>query len=357
MSYEKGNTKLRESEHLNHEERKTIERQLRAGVSKKAIALLLVRDISTIKREIKRGTVVQRKRNPYQGKKINYREFIEYKAYLADAGQRVYEKNRQNCGAKNKIIKCKELVNFVESKILSPEKWSPDAAIGYARENGLFQDMVTTKTFYNWIEDSLIRVKNIDLHLKVRRKESSTRKERKKCLGKSIDERPAEVDMRELFGHWEGDGIVGKGGKGHIITLVERKHGIGLMWNVQDRKEDKILTVLKRLKNGLGEHFREVFKTITFDNGAEFSACEEMEKLGGPVIYYAHPYSAWERPTNEHWNGLVRRFIPKGKSFSDLTDNDMERIAHYINTLPRKRLGYKTPLQLWEDELQAILSV
>jgi IS30 family transposase len=356
MSYEKGNTKLQESEHLNYEERKTIERQLKAGVSKKGIARLLVRDLSTIKREIKRGAIKQRKRNPYQGKKIDYKEFIEYEVYSANTGQRVYEKNRHNCGARNKIIKCKKLVEFVESKILSPEKWSPDASIGYAKANGMFEDTVSTKTFYNWIDDGLTKVKNIDLLLKVRRKPNSPRRERKKILGKSIDDRPKEIETREEFGHWEGDGIVGKGHKGHIITLVERKLGIGLMWNVLDRKEDRILAVLDELKEQLSSHFSVIFKSITFDNGSEFSASYEMEKLNGPAVYYAHPYSSWERAINENWNGLVRRFLPKGKSFDDLTDADIKRIMHYINTLPRKRLGYKTPLALWNSQLEAIMS-
>jgi transposase, IS30 family len=240
--------------------------------------------------------------------------------------------------------------------MLSPEKWSPDTAIGYAKANGMFKELVSTKTFYNWIDDGLTNVKNIDLLLKVRRKPNSPRKDRKKILGKSIDERPKEVEAREEFGHWEGDGIVGKGNKGHIITLVERKLGIGLMWNVLDRKEDKILTELDKLKGQSGYHFNDIFKSITFDNGSEFSASDEMEKHNGLKIYYAHPYSAWERPINENWNGLVRRFIPKGKSFDDLTDHDIERVMHYINTLPRKRLGYKTPLELWNEELKAIMS-
>lgn len=356
MSYEEGNTKCKKSEHLNCEEREIIERQLRAGNSRKAIAELLLRDLSTIKREIRRGTVTQRKKNPYVSKKVGYNEFIEYKAYFSDAGQRAYEQNRQRSGAKNKIIKCGELVSFVESKILSPEKWSPDAAIGYAKANGLYEDMVSTKTFYNWIDDGLTNIKNIDLLLKVRRRPTSPRKVRKKVLGKSIDERPKEVEEREEFGHWEGDGIVGRDHKGQIITLVERKLGIGLMWNVLDRKEDKILAVLDELKGQLDCHFKDIFKSITFDNGAEFSASDEMEKRNGPAIYYAHPYTSWERAINENWNGLVRRFIPKGKSFDDLTVDDIRRVMHYINTLPRKRLGYKTPLELWNEKLQAIMS-
>lgn len=356
MSYEESNTKHKKRKHLNNEERDIIERQLKQGSSKKKIADLLGRDLSTIKREIRRGCVIQRRKNPYISKKVDCPEYIEFTEYFADAGQRLYERNRQNCGAKNKVVQCRDLVNYIESKVLSQEKWSPDAAIGYARENGLFSDLVSTKTFYNWIDDGLTKVKNIDLLLKVGRKPKTARKERKKILGKSIDERPKEVETRENFGHWEGDGIVGKDHKGHIITLVERKLGIGLMWNVMDRKEDKILAVLDELKERFSSSFSTVFKTITFDNGAEFSASNEMEKRNGPAIYYAHPYSAWERPVNENWNGLVRRFIPKGKCFDNLTDEDIGRVMHYINTLPRKRLGYKAPLQLWNDELKAILS-
>lgn len=357
MNYEKATTNRKKSEHLNFEERKTIERLLREKCSKNHIALLLQRDLSTIKREFKRGAVIQRKRNVYESKKLERPEFIEYKAYFAEKGQRSYKQNRQNCGAKNKIIECKELVSFVERKILSPRKWSPDAAIGFARANGLFENMVSTKTFYNWIDARLIKIKNIDLLLKVRRKPRSPRKERKKTLGKSIDERPREVETRKEFGHWEGDGIVGKDHKGHIITLVERKLGIGFMWNVIDRKEERIVEILDVLEKKLGSHFNSIFKTITFDNGSEFSSSAKMERDGRVAVYYAHPYSSWERGINENWNGIVRRFIPKGKCFSDLIDDDIKRIMHYINTMPRKRLGYRTPFDLWNEKMKDIMSI
>lgn len=356
MSYKQVSTKIKKCEHLNNEERKIIERLLREKRSKSHIARVLLRDLSTIKREIKRGAVIQRKRNPYESKKINHPEYIEQKVYFADRGQQVYIQNRQNCGVKNKVIECKELVRFVESKVLSKEKWSPDAAIGYARVNGLFDNIASTRTFYNWIDDGLVKIKNIDLLLKVRRKPKSPRKERKKILGKSIDERSKDVDKREEFGHWEGDGIVGKDQKGQIITLVERKHGIGFMWNVADRKEERIVRVLDGLEEQFGSYFRSVFKSITFDNGSEFSASDEIEKDGRISAYYAHPYSSWERAINENWNGIVRRFIPKGKDFDDLTGEDICRITHYINTMPRKRLGYKAPLDLWNEEIKAIMS-
>lgn len=344
------------NQHLNFEERKIIERMSKDGATKGEISILLRRDPSTIKREIKRGSVIQRKTNSYQSKKVDKPEYIEFKTYYSDVGQRKYEENRQNCGAKNKILACRELVEFVEKEVLSDKKWSPDAAIGYAKRNGLFESMVTTRTFYNWIDDGLTKIKNINLQLKVRRKPKSKRKEHKKTLGKSIDERPKEIEKREEFGHWEGDGIVGKDHKGHLITLVERKIGIGLLFNVGDRKEDKIVEVINDLEKEFGTHFKSIFKTITFDNGPEFSTSTEMEKGGRTSVYYAHPYSSWERGTNENWNGIVRRFIPKGSSFEYLQKEDIERIRCYINTLPRKRFGYKTPMDLWRDEISAIMT-
>jgi len=357
MSQLEDNTENQKREHLNVKERKIIERMLRKGANKGEIARSLRRDKSTIKREIKRGSVSQRRSNPYASRNPNVPDYLEEMVYFWNVGQDVYEKHRQNCGAGNKVISCSELVKFVETKILGKEKWSPDAAIGFAKANDLFPEQsFCTKTFYNWIDDGLVKVKNIDLLMKVRRRRKRPRKERKKVLGKSIDERPSVVNTREEYGHWEGDGIVGKGHKGHLITLVERKTGIGLLFNVANREKEKIVGVIDGLQQEYGKYFSEIFKTITFDNGAEFSDSSGMESGGRTQVYYAHPYSSYERGINENWNGIVRRFVPKGSSFDRLTDMDMRRIAHYINTLPRKRFGYKTPLDLWNENINAILA-
>jgi IS30 family transposase len=114
--------------------------------------------------------------------------------------------------------------------------------------------------------------------------------------------------------------------------------------------------IIDDLEKEFGTHFKNIFKTITFDNGSEFSTSTEMEKDGRTSVYYAHPYSSWERGTNENWNGIVRRFIPKGSSFEYLQKEDIERVRCYINTLPRKRFGYKTPMDLWRDEISAIMT-
>jgi len=358
MSQSELNTQARKREHLNIQERIIIQRMIRSGADKRAIARALYRDTSTIKREIKRGSVQRLKRNPYESKDPKSPEFIEYTVYYADAGQRVYEEHRRNCGGKNKVVACADFVSFVEDKILGSEKWSPDAAIGYAKMHKLFPGQeFSTKTFYNWTDDGLVRVKNLDLLLKVRRRPKKPRRERKKVLGKSIEERPDIVQTREEFGHWEGDGIVGKGRRGQLITLVERTIGIGLLFNAGDRSSNRIVEILDSLEQKYGHHFSTIFKTITFDNGVEFSNSAAMESDNRTKIYYAHPYSSFERGTNENWNGIVRRFIPKGSSFDHLTEQDISRINHYINTLPRKRFGYKTPLQLWQKQLEGIISV
>jgi IS30 family transposase len=340
--------------HLSRSERDVIERNLREKTPLSEIARFIGRDRSTIRREIARGSVTQIRRNRYESKNPDVPKFIEYKVYFAEAGQREYDRHRQNCGSKNKMAKCFEMIRFVEDKILSQEKWSPDAAIGYAKAQGIFEDTFSTKTFYNWIDDGIVRVKNIDLPLKTRRRAKHYRRERKRKLGKSIDERPVEVEGREEFGHWEGDGIVGKDQKGFLISLVERKTGVGFLFDVGDKKDDKIVLVLDNLQEQYGPDFSRIFKTITFDNGSEFAASAEMEREERVKVYYAHPYSSFERGTNENWNGIVRRFIPKGSSFEGLKGEITDRIAYYINTLPRKRFGYKTPLQMWEEETSAL---
>jgi len=240
---------------------------------------------------------------------------------------------------------------------LGKEKWSPDAAIGYAKANKLFPGKAfTTRTFYNWVDDGLDRVKSVDLLLRVRRRASRPRHERKKKPGKSIEERSAAAATREEFGHWEGDRIIGKGQQGHLITLVERKQGISMLFNAGNKARDHIVEILDGLQQRYGKRFPAIFKTITFDNGPEFSDSPAMERYHRTQVYYAHPYSSFELGANENWNRIVRRFVSKRSSFDCLTGQDMQRNANYINTLPRRRYGYKTPMELWHAELDAILS-
>ncbi len=355
MGQEYDSTKRCGAPHLKAPERDVIERLLREGTPKKEIARILRRDIRTIQREIKRGSVEQRKPNPSMNKRPETPEYLTYTAYFADAGQRVYEANHRQSGVRRKLLECSALIAFVEEKVLGPERWSPDAAIGYAQAQGLFTATISTKSFYNWIDEGLVKIRNIDLPLKVRRRAKRPRAQRKKTLGKSIDLRPAAVDERAEFGHWEGDGIVGKNHKGHLITLVERKTGFGCLFNATDRNSERIVTILDGLHEQFASDFPRIFKTITFDNGSEFSSSDDIERGGRLEAYYAHPYSAWERPINEHWNGMVRRFIPKGSSFDSLSNLDLARIAHFLNTMPRKRLGYKSPMDLWNTHLSAMM--
>lgn len=342
--------------HIQEPERKHIERMKRAGASNSEIAKTLKRHRSSIGRELKRNAVPQRETVQTHSKSIHIPLYREVERYFSDAAQRQYIQRRQGTGAKCKLAACSDFIQYAERKILGPEKWSVDAAVGYAKRHDLFPAIPSTKTFYNWIDAGLVTVRNIDLLLKVRRKAKKKPKERKRILGRSITERPEQINRREEFAHWEGDGIVGKNRKGHLLTLVERSLGYGILWDAKDRSADKMVKLLDDLQEAFGCLFPHVFKSITFDNGAEFSDVNGIEDKGRLTAYYAHPFSSYERGTNEHWNAMVRRFIPKGSSFEDLNCDTLKRINRYINQLPRKRFGYKTPEELFEEQLRLIIS-
>lgn len=355
MSQVHDTTKKTTCQHLNEAERKIIERQLTLGTPKKQIARLLGRNISTIRREIKRGNVIQRKAKPYISKRADDPGYTESECYFSDVGQRRYEQNRLHCGRKCRYTECREFVQFVENKMLV-EKWSPDGAASEAKRKGLFQNTVSTVTLYKWIENRLLKVKNIDLLQKCHRKVHQTHaRENKVKLGTSIDQRPEVINTRAVFGHWEGDSVVGKDGKSSVLTLVERKTHVSFVLKADAKTSEATYQSLLKLKERLGEDFSKVFHSITFDNGSEFAASDAFESLGLDV-YYTHPYSAWERGQNEHFNGMLRRFIPKGRDLSFLTQDDLDRFATCLNTLPRKSLGYSSPEDLFLSELSAIIN-
>jgi len=332
--------------HLTIVERQTIASLLKNGINRAEIARRIGKHRSTITREIKRGSV-EIEREIKTNKK--YLPLTE-KVFVYDAvrAQEIHRFKRNDSCKHFKVFCESGYIDFVDRLILSdPKRYSPDTANALARQNGY--KGVSTKTLYNWIEWGLMKVKNMDLLLKVKRKLKTPIKVQKRCYGESIDNRPKEAENRQTFGHWEGDSIVGKGHIGQIITLVERKTRVGLMFKFDRMSAENMVTILKVLKKRYGRKwFKAIFKSITFDNGGEFAYNEAMSKY--TKIYYAHAYRSCERASNENYNGIIRRFVPKGTAFTSLTNDEITRINHVINTLPRKIHGYKTALELFHIE-------
>ncbi len=352
MNQEHDTTEKRNGKHLCLWERKEIEAARRRGAGIREIARALNRNPSTVCREIKRGSVTQRKEKTYISSRVDDPDYIEQQIYFADTGQRVARNNTGRRGGKYKLFQDPGLVRYIEDKILR-EKWSPAAVTGWLNEQGHgFATMVCFKTVYNYIERGQLAVKNIDLLQKVRRKTKKKRiRQQRRMLGRSIDERPATVNERQEFGHWEGDTMVGKGHKSAILTLVERKTNKGIMLALKDKSASAVTAALATLKDL--PYYARLFRSITLDNGSEFVHCAALE-TESLHIYFAHPYSAWERGANENYNGIIRRYIPKGKDMTHYTQADLNRINHQIDSLPRKRHGYKTAEMMFNTELEKL---
>ena len=336
----------RKNKHLSFKERVKIELLADEGKTAYAIAKLLNRPINTITNELRRGTVDQIK----QGKFV--------KIYYADAGQAKYEANRRNTGGRYELLQCSEFVSHVE-KMMIEEGWSVDSAVGRATATGKFDKMLCTKTIYNYIDLGLMKVKNTDLPLKLKRHTKRIRvRTNKRKLGDSIENRPSHVESREEFGHWEIDTVIGSKSKEDesLLTMVERKTRNALIRKIPSKTAEAVRKEFDQIKDEFGSRFQQVFRSLTADNGSEFAALSALkeENVG---VYFTHPYSAFERGTNENHNGLIRRFIPKGKKISDYSQEAIARVEEWMNGLPRKILGYKTPEELFEAELDLIYAL
>lgn len=346
MDYPNNNIESRKNKHLNFEERLTIQIRLKDGFSAYKIAKELNRPINTILNEIRRGTTTQIKQGNY----------IE--TYIADTGEAVYKKHRLHSCRTFKRLECSEFINYTVDKIKN-DSWSPDACVGNALGTGKFDrfQIVCTKTLYNYIDLGLLEIKNADLPMKLRRNTKPKRvKEHKKKLGKSIAERPTAIDNREEFGHWEIDTVIGEKSNNDcvLLTIVERKTRNAIVRKIASKTADAVTEALNNIRNIYSKQFSQVFKTITGDNGSEFADLSTLEVETDTKIYFTHPYSSFEKGTNERHNGLIRRFIPKGKRMSDYSSDDIAFIEDWMNTLPRRILKYKTPEELFEAQLDII---
>ena len=312
------------------------------------------RDRRTIERELQRGMVEQRHFNRSSNKYEPL--YMVKKVYKADTAQMRHDERASNKGRGLKIGNDQRLADYIENKI-KEDKWSPDTIIGRlnlegwkASDSTEFKARICVKTVYNYIDKNIFRgVTNKDLWVKKNgSKKRDHNKIRKVALnnktGKSITERPKEADERTEPGHWEIDLVIGrKGTKPVILTLVDRKTRKSLYVLSRNKTQQEVLRAVRRARKRAGGDFTEVFKTITADNGSEFLDSEGLKKASGcEEVYYAHPYSSWERGSNENGNRMLRRFVPKGTNIGKLTDEELQRIEDWINNYPRKIHGYRT---------------
>ena len=164
----------------------------------------------------------------------------------------------------------------------------------------------------------------------------------------SIDNRPEHIEQRLEVGHWEGDLMIGVGQTSAIATLVERKTRYTIVMKIQNRKSKTVTKEFANSLNSLSKIFR---KSMTYDNGIEMANHKWLANQTGINIYFAHPYSSWERGTNENTNGLIRRFFPKGTDFNQITLKQLKDAQNNLNDRPRKVLGFKTPNEKMNDEI------
>ena len=216
---------------------------------------------------------------------------------------------------------------------------------------------ICTATFYNYVDaEKIPNFDKYELPMKMKRtKENEPRKGKTKGKGDSIELRPFKPDDRSEFGHWEADLIVG-GTKekqtGAVLTLVERQTRHLLTVKLKNKTKKGVVKAFHKLAKLYPDFSaKDVFKTITFDNGSEFSDFKKIAKYLKASIYFAHPYSSWERGSNENCNRLLRLFFPKGCNFSNYTEDDIMTATELINNKIRKILGYKSSLDLFNDQL------
>ena len=321
--------------HLSEAERGKIEAYLSIGLKPAEIARRLGRNRSTITREINRGSITQ-------VKKVN-RQKVYYQRYYADAAHNRYRHAREaSYYLKLDCVSDDFLRAFTEAMREKPRVHSVDTFVHtYKLQHG---DAVvpSTKTLYNYIHQGLLEIKVIDLPRAVRiRKKFTKRPSTKKHLGKSIEERPEEINNRSRFGDWEIDSVLGGKtiGEPSILTLVEQQTRYAVTKKLVEKKAEYVnQAVLECIK-------LYPIKSITADNGNEFSS---LSKIEGLDVYFAHAYSSYERGINENFNGLLREFIPKGCSLKELNQNLLEEYTKAINERPRRIHGYQSAKKLFE---------
>jgi len=340
--------------HLNWNRRLKIEQMYNDGRKPKEIADALHYHLSTIYRELARGK--------YEHTLTDLTTEIRYSP---DIAQKKAEENMTALGPQLKIGNDHKLAQHIEKKI-ADDGYSPAAVIGEIKEQGLeFDTTICEKTLYNYIHAGLfarLTCEHLPRHGKVKKEYTRVRASRAP-RGESIENRPAEVKDRKVFGHWEMDTVVGKKGgkKDVLLVLTERKTRDEIIRKIKDKTMHSVVQAVNGLERKYGKYFPHIFKSITVDNGCEFQDYEGIAKSvlrkgKRTDVYFCHPYSSYERGSNENNNLLIRRWFPKGTDFGDVTHKRVHEVEDWINNYPRELFDFKTAHQLFEQELGLIMS-
>jgi IS30 family transposase len=314
---------------LTREERYQIHALLQAGHEKAEIALQLGRDRSTIYREVKRNC----------GK----RGYRPRQAHMK-AIERREKKIRPRFSS--------PLWPFVET--LVRKDWSPEQISGRLKaEHGT---TISHETIYQYIYEDKKTEGDFHTHLrcqKKRRKRYGSGRNRRGIIPNktSIDERPVIVDARDRIGDWEVDTVIGKGHQGALVSIVERASLFTVIRSVM-RKTAPAVTAA--MTSGL-EPYSDRVLTIIVDNGKEFAGHEKVAEALDTDVYFAHPYASWEGGTNENTNGLLRQYFPKKRKINDVSKFEVKYVESRLNHRPRKKLGFKTPYELFFNTTELIL--
>ncbi len=321
--------------HLTIDERACIYRFLKLEMSIRDIAKSLNRNVSTISREIKR--------NSYY-KSVNYsvRDYSPIKA------QQKYKIRRIKSHRPLSISP--EVKDYIESKISI--NWSPDQLLNY--NDNKPKEMPSLSTIYRWINCGYL-IDGDKTKLRRKGKMSGIKETRGKFnIGKTINKRPNNIYKRNTFGHWEADTVVsGKNdrelkSKCCFVTLAERKSRLYLCKHIPDRKQETVTNAIIELLSTLP---KELVKTITCDRGKEFAGYNRIESELGIDMYFADPYCAWQKGTNENTNGLLREYYPKGMDLSKTNNIELNKKLDLLNNRPRKCIDYKTPNEVINEFL------
>ena len=257
-----------------------------------------------------------------------------------------------------KLRKYKKMAKFIEDKI-KIDKWAPDAIVGYMETHNMFNfsgyTSISTPTIYNAIRYHIINVKLEDTRRMKYKSEYEYKVKSNLPVSKaeySINNRPEEINKRLYFGHFELDTVIGtrRGKHECLMTLTERKTRFEIIFKLKCKTAQEVVYKFNKMKEFMKKNYDKIFKSITTDNGTEFSDFLSIIKDTKTKIYFCHPYCSGEKGTNEKHNSMIRYFIPKGTLIEKYTNNDINKIANWMNNYPRKILNYKTPLEALQEE-------